>query len=269
MTTNRMETGEAGVDDRPAGTGFLDSAPARLSRPVKTSERIAAALVDDVIREGLQPGDRLPNEAAMVERFGVGRGSLREALRILETHGLISLKSGPGGGPVLLAVDPRDVGRTFSLYLSLRGATIAELIQTRIFIEPMVARLAAENREPAALERLQRALDAEAEATELDSRFVEAANDFHYVVSSMTGNSVIDLVATALKQLYTTKVVSAGIISQRVAPTIRDEHLEIGKAILEGRAEDAEELMREHMHYYLGRMREVEPQFTASTISWG
>ncbi|WP_408899792.1 FadR/GntR family transcriptional regulator (plasmid) [Nocardioides sp. R1-1] len=266
MTTNRMDSADGVAQRR---RGFLDSAPAQLSRPVKTSERIAAALVDDVIREDLGPGDRLPNEAAMVERFGVGRGSLREALRILETHGLISLKSGPGGGPILLAVDPRDVGRTFSLYLSLRHATIAELIETRIFIEPMVARLAASNTDSEARERLANALAAEAEATALDSRFVDAANDFHYVVGSMTGNSVIDLVATALKQLYTTKVVSAGIISQRVAPSIREEHREIGQAIIKGDPDLAEDLMRKHMHYYLGRMSEVEPQFTASTISWG
>lgn len=266
MTTNRMDSGDGQSERR---SGFLDSSPAQLSRPVKTSERIAAALVDDVIRDDLRPGDRLPNEAAMVERFGVGRGSLREALRILETHGLISLKSGPGGGPILLAVDPRDVGRTFSLYLSLRHATIAELIETRIFIEPMVARLAASNPDPEARERLARALEAEAAAPQLDSRFVDAANDFHYVVGSMTGNNVFDLVATALKQLYTTKVVSAGIISQRVAPSIRDEHREIGQAILDGDPDRAEDLMGKHMQYYLGRMRDVEPQFTASTISWG
>lgn len=265
MTTNRMDLSAGDPQRRP---GFLDSVPAQLSRPVKTSERIASALLDEVIRAGLKPGDRLPNEAAMVERFGVGRSSLREALRILETHGLISLKSGPGGGPILLAVDPRDVGRTFSLYLSMRRATIAELIETRIFIEPMVARMAAMNRDPEALARLERALAAEAETTDADSHFVDAANEFHYVVSSMTGNTVIDLVATALKQLYTTKVLAAGIISQRVSPSIREEHREIGQAILVGDADRAESLMRKHMHIYLGRMGEVEPQFTASTISW-
>src|SRR4051812_16787467 len=109
-----------------AGPARSLPAPPALPRPIKTSERIAAALIEDVNGEGLQPGDRLPNEAAMVERFQVGRGSLREALRILEVYGLISLKSGPGGGPVVQAVDPREVGRTFSLYLSIAGATIAE-----------------------------------------------------------------------------------------------------------------------------------------------
>jgi GntR family transcriptional repressor for pyruvate dehydrogenase complex len=66
---------------------------------VKTSERVAAAIVSEIVSRGLGAGDRSPNEATMLERFQVGRASLREALRILEVHGLISLRSGPGGGP--------------------------------------------------------------------------------------------------------------------------------------------------------------------------
>ncbi|WP_327241771.1 FadR/GntR family transcriptional regulator [Streptomyces sp. NBC_01320] len=268
MTKNPRKTADDTVGNRPP-MRFLTTPSEQLRRSVKTSERIAAALVEDVIREGLQPGDRLPNEAAMTERFGVGRGSLREALRILEVYGLISLKAGPGGGPVLQAVDPREVGRTFSLYLSLRGARIAELIEARLFIEPMVARLAAENRDPEALRRLENVLKAEAAADGEEYRYLDAANDFHYVVASMTGNNVFDLVATALKELYTTKVVAAGIAALTVQPSICLEHREIGQAVLDGRADDAERLMREHMTFYLGSLRNTEPNFTRSQITWG
>jgi GntR family transcriptional repressor for pyruvate dehydrogenase complex len=113
--------------------------PLRIERGLKTSERVATALVSEIVNSQLQAGDRLPNEAAMVEQFQVGRGSLREALRILEVHGLISMRSGPGGGPVITAVDPRDVARTFSLYLHLRGAKVRELIEASLFMEPMIA----------------------------------------------------------------------------------------------------------------------------------
>lgn len=242
--------------------------PARLSRPEKVSQRIAAALVEDITRGGLQPGDRLPNETAMVERFGVGRGSLREALRVLEIHGLISLKSGPKGGPVVLDVDPRDVSRTFSLYLSLRGATMEELVQTRQFIEPMVARMAAENRDPDGHARLELALTNEAALVAGDPRYVDAANDFHYVVASMTGNTVLDLMATGLKELYTTRLVEGGLARETTSPEIRLEHAEIGRAILDGKPQKAEKLMRDHVAYYLGRLKEVAPAFTASTITW-
>jgi DNA-binding FadR family transcriptional regulator len=228
---------------------------------------LAAAIVGDIVAGGLTDGDRLPNEAAMLERFDAGRGSLREALRILEVHGLISLKTGPGGGPVVLAVDPRDVGRTFSLYLSLRGATVQELIETRLIIEPLVARMAAERADAEGRARLEHVLAAEAAAGNGDG-YIHAANDFHYVLASMTGNRVFDLVATALKELYTSRVVGGGIAGRTTRPDIRLEHRDIGAAILAGDAAKAEQLMRQHVERYPGRINDLAPHFAQSTITW-
>ncbi|MET0928463.1 MAG: FadR/GntR family transcriptional regulator [Aeromicrobium sp.] len=243
--------------------------PSEIGRGTKVSERIAAALVGDIISGGLKTGDRLPNEAAMVERFQVGRGSLREALRILEVHGVISLRSGPRGGPVVVDVDARDVGRTFSLYLSLKGATLGELVETRLMIEPAVARLAAQNLNDVSRLRLEGALAREAAVVEGDSQYIAAANDFHYTVASMTGNVVLDLVATALKELYTSRIVGGGIARDTTGPSIKHEHRQIGEAILAGDVDAAERLMREHMTFYLTRIDDVEPGFKASAMTWG
>jgi DNA-binding FadR family transcriptional regulator len=241
---------------------------ALISRGAKTSERIASVLVADIIDQNLGPGDRLPNEAAMTERFGVGRGSVREALRLLEVHGLINLRSGPNGGPVIIAVDPRYVGRTLSLYLSLRGATIDELVQTRLFLEPQVARLAAENISSDTSARLKAALAQEEAAATGSRSYIDAANEFHYVLATITGNRVLDLVATALKELYTVRVVGAGVARDTTDPSIRLEHRQIGEAILAGDADLAERLMRTHMSYYLGRGKEVAPHLPATRITW-
>ena len=82
------------------------------------------------------------------ERYGVGRASLREALRILEVHGLIKIKPGPGGGPMVDQVDSRDFGRTTSFFFQVLGATIGDLLEARTVIEPMMARLAAQRMTP-------------------------------------------------------------------------------------------------------------------------
>ncbi|GAA4548314.1 FadR/GntR family transcriptional regulator [Pseudonocardia xishanensis] len=245
------------------------SAPSwgQLTRAVKTSERIATALVQDIIDAGLGPGDRLPNEAAMVERFGVGRGSVREALRILEVHGLIELRAGPKGGPFITAIDPRNVSRTLSLYLSLRGATMEELVQTRLFLEPMVARLAAENCTPESAELLRATL-AQAPVSGGSREYLEAANDFHYVLATMTGNRVLDLVSTALKELYTSRLVGTGVGHATTDPSIELEHQEICTAIVRGDADTAERLMRTHMEYYVERVRQTAPEFRASRLAW-
>src|SRR5262249_3313574 len=80
-------------------------------RTEKVALRVARLIVRDIVERGLTRGDALEAEAAMLQRFGISRASLREALRILEIHGLITIKPGPGGGPSVGAVDSRDFGR--------------------------------------------------------------------------------------------------------------------------------------------------------------
>jgi GntR family transcriptional repressor for pyruvate dehydrogenase complex len=243
-------------------------APQQLSRGPKLPERIAAVILDDIVSQGLEAGDRLPIEETMRERLQVGRASLREAVRILEVHGVISLRSGPRGGPVVTDVQAHDVARTFSLYLNISRARIEELVEARLVIEPIVARMAAENRSPEALDRLRAAMAAEDALPASDERYIKAANDFHYAITSMTGNKVIDLLATSLKELYTTRAVSSGVASRTTEPTIRNEHREIGTAILEGDADRAEELMRSHMELYLERMRSDPQSIADQLVTW-
>src|SRR5207248_107530 len=77
----------------------------RLRRPVvrspKTSEVIARDLAARIAEGGLAPGSRLPVERVMLESLGVGRTTLREALRLLETRGVLTIRAGPKGGPVV------------------------------------------------------------------------------------------------------------------------------------------------------------------------
>ncbi len=112
-------------------------------RAMKTSERVSLDIVRDIVAQGLRTGDRLPLEAAMAQQYGVSRASLREALRLLEVQGLIHLKPGPGGGPVVGSVEPSNLARTASLYFHLGGATYGQLMQTQVLLEPLCAQLAA------------------------------------------------------------------------------------------------------------------------------
>jgi GntR family transcriptional regulator, transcriptional repressor for pyruvate dehydrogenase complex len=239
-----------------------------IGRSVKISERIAAALVADIVAGGLPPGSRLPNEAAMLERFQVGRASLREALRILEIYGLIILQPGPGGGPIVSAIDARSVARTFSLYLNLVGASILELQEARLQIEPVIARMAAEERNPDAMARLRAALDLEAGIATTGTAYIDAANNFHATLATLTSNKVLNLLATALQDLYIMPLVAVGVPSQTSKPSIRNEHRAIGEAILEGDADLAEVLTRRHVSVYLDRLKAVAPEFASSTVTW-
>ena len=102
----------------------------------------------EVVERNLQPGDVLGSEAVMLARFGVGRASLREALRILENHGVIRIKPGPGGGPVVNEVTSDDWGRAMTIHLHSAQATFRDLLEARVIMEPVVARLAASRLTP-------------------------------------------------------------------------------------------------------------------------
>src|SRR5579863_4724994 len=71
------------------------------SHAPKTATIVARRIVRDIDRLSLEAGDKLPPERVMLEEYQVGRGTLRESLRFLELQGIISLKPGPGGGPVV------------------------------------------------------------------------------------------------------------------------------------------------------------------------
>ena len=95
-----------------------------VTRTLKTSESVARDIVHDIVSGGLRTGDRLEPEALMLEQYGVSRESLREGLRLLEAQGLISIRRGPGGGPIVGRVDPANFGRMSTLFYHLVGGDL-------------------------------------------------------------------------------------------------------------------------------------------------
>ena len=127
---------------------------------MKLSEAIAAQILDDIARRDMKEGEPLMAQATMLETYGGGRASVREALRILETNGLINIKAGPHGGAVVGRVDPVQFGRSATRYFQLGGATVRDLIEARLILEPATTGLAASRRDPVDMERLRTWVDA-------------------------------------------------------------------------------------------------------------
>src|SRR4051812_39401907 len=90
-------------------------------RPQKTAMLVAQRIVADINRRGNTFGDRLPPERAMLEEYNIGRGTLRESLRFLELQGVISLKPGPGGGPMVERPDGTSLATALSLLLQFHN----------------------------------------------------------------------------------------------------------------------------------------------------
>src|SRR4051795_9952014 len=111
----------------------------------KLSTLLADSITETILRNALQPGARLPAEREMREQFGVGRGTLREALRVLEAEGLITVRSGPHGGPVVARPDAMRLARLLILLLIAWGATLRSVYEVRIVLEPLAAARAADS----------------------------------------------------------------------------------------------------------------------------
>jgi DNA-binding FadR family transcriptional regulator len=178
-----------------------------VDRRHKAAEVLARRMLDDAAAEGLQPGDQLIPEAQMIRLYGAGRASVREALRILETHGVVSIRPGRGGGPVLQSLRGREVASTFRLFFQQRKATYGDVLDARLEIEPGVARLAAERCDRAARESLLAALRSFLDVRPSDLPSLgPASHRLNQAVSGAAANPVLSTLAVALRDLYSWKV---------------------------------------------------------------
>jgi DNA-binding FadR family transcriptional regulator len=242
--------------------------PRRIARGQKIFELVARDIVRQIGSGQMAAGSVLAPEAQMLAEYEVGRASLREALRVLEAHGLVSIKPGPRGGPVVAGVNSRDFGRMATLYFQVRGATFRELTEARLVMEPVMARLAAQRRDHGRMAELQRVLDESREASlSADDVYLRATRDFHSVIAGMSGNRILDLYGRALKDIFTERV--TGLLfpaSQR--DHIRRAHEAIAKAIFNGEAARAERLMREHMQEYVEYVQRRHPGLLDEVVDW-
>lgn len=238
-----------------------------MSRVEKVASRVAREIVRDIVDRDLVAGDPLESESLMLGRFGVSRGSLREALRILETQGLISIKPGPGGGPSFAPVDSSDFGRMATLFFQVMGVTLADVLEARLVIEPVMAGLAAERRDADAYAVLIANVEEHSEDMP-DHEWLRVTQQFHALVCGMSGNPLLSILALALKDIYTDRV-SGFVFPKDKRTYVREVHGEIAQAIVASDAPTSERLMREHMASLGDHFKERYPGLMDELVDWG
>jgi DNA-binding FadR family transcriptional regulator len=248
----------------PAGSRSTGPRPRHIRRGTKVAEGLALEIVNRIVSESLQPGTLLPPEAQMVEEYGVGRGSLREALHVLEVYGVITMKHGRNGGPMVIEVGTRDYGRMSTLFFHLRGITFEQLIDARLVIEPVMARLAADRRVTELVDTLP---DPKSTRVEDDATYLEAAAPFHRAVASMSGNPLLDLFSVSLEDIFLENV-SGALSPEEKRENVLEAHEAIAEAIAAGKSDVAEQAMREHMQEYADWVRDRHPELMPRVINW-
>jgi len=174
----------------PAGSGIQPIARSKVSDAV--AEQVAEMLVN-----GVYPvGSKLPPERVLVEEFGVGRTSIREALRSLEAQGLVEIKHGLG--VVVLATEPAS-RRTF---LDLDETTVPDLLDVRLLLESRGAFLAASNASSADIEAIDAIIDQMSQPGLSDEEYVDLDALFHRAIVHASGNALLENLFGSTQHLF-------------------------------------------------------------------
>ena len=164
-------------------------------RVPKAGEMVASQLRRQIVLGELKEGDQLPSESVLMEQFGVSRPTLREAFRILEAEGAITVRRGVRGGARVQVPDIAVAARHIGLLLQYRGALLSDVYEVRAVLQPAAARMAAKRRTSADLARLQEALDRHHRSLENPGASFAADADFHRLIVELSGNETLQVLA--------------------------------------------------------------------------
>ncbi len=173
-------------------------------RQPRLAELVAEELRRRITRGEIRDGEILPKLEDLLDEFKVSKPSLREALRILETEGLITVRRGNMGGAVVHAPGSRDAGYMIGLVLESRNVTVGDLAAALLQFEPICAALCAErpDRATAVVPRLEEIQDRMKAATDDPLAFAAIGREFHEVLVELAGNETIKLVIGALEAVW-------------------------------------------------------------------
>ncbi len=251
-----------------AGPPMPRSRGRRIRRMIKTSELIARDIILDISEGGLKEGDPLPPEATMLKQYEVGRASIREALRMLEVQGLVQIRAGARGGPVVGAATAENLARMLTLYFGLAGATYEQLTEVMLLLYPMVAAVAASRKLSAAeVQALHESVDQACGVPNPRLIRTETLKDFHSLLSQFARNPVWALMTDAVGLVFADHIISTADSREFHAQTVAD-HKQIAQAVLSGDEGLARKTMLAHTQRMIEFYRTQTPAIFSQIIEW-
>lgn len=223
-------------------------------RPVRAYERIVEQVEERVLRGQLRPGGRLPSEREMMAQFRVSRSTVREALRVLESSGMVRSRPGDPNGPEILPFSPTTLRNAMSRLVRVDEVGLGELVQFRMLLEgwamQLAARLASEDElaeMDAAMAEMEAALDRGYE------EFSKADVAFHDAVARASRSTLIlvcsDVVRGVVLGLISHKIAHAEDAGELMARSLR-HHADVLAAVRARDGERASRLARETIYEY-------------------
>ena len=209
----------------------------------KLPEQIADKLREMIIQEGMQTGSKLPAEAELMNRFGVSRSTVREAVKILQTEHIVDIRQGQG---TFLCAMPGLAQDPLGLRFADQEELVAQLLQTRLLIEPGVAALAAQCRQEKHLAEMKQLIDKMDNAYLHGEDYTPFDAEFHSVIAKAARNGVVERLLPTIHES-----IQAGYHhTQRVEGSYQRAsqcHFDMYRGIMEHDSERARQAAQRHM----------------------
>ncbi|MFN8026766.1 MAG: FCD domain-containing protein [Acidimicrobiia bacterium] len=177
-------------------------------RPAKLADMVAAVLRERILNGELPDGAELPQQDDLLAEFGISQPPLREALRILESEGLITVRRGNQGGAVVHRPSETAAASLVAMLLQSRDATLGQLLEAMAAIEPLCVAAAAgrADRAKTVLPVLRATIDASRAVLDDADAYTGLARQFHHDVVRTCGNAALEVVCGVLEALWTVHV---------------------------------------------------------------
>ncbi len=243
------QDGEAERPVDPAPRALPGTAP--IQRVRKAYEQVYDQLRELIMSGELARGERLPNEAVLARDFGVSRGTVREALRVLAAQNLIRTAKGAGGGSFVTLPTVDHISEFLQANIGLlsesQDVSLEEFLEARELLEVFAARRAAARRAPRDIERMRDTIVDDPNGLSNEERFFYN-KEFHSAVLDASSNTLLCIAAQPIFSVLQTNL-SRSELGAGFPAHVNDDHREILEAIEAGDADLAAERMRSHMAY--------------------
>jgi GntR family transcriptional repressor for pyruvate dehydrogenase complex len=210
---------------------------------------ISDSIRDDILAQRLVPGDRLPAETELAERFGVSRSTVREALRELASQNLVETTRGATGGTFVVVPSTDSLAHSLTIGIEMMATStdlsVVEMLEARELLEVPASRLACERGKDEQHRVLREYIESRRTA-ESEGRELLANWNLHTLIMKAANNPLLELMALPIFHVLQTR------FAQIRAPSgfrrlVEQDHRNIARAVLKRNADEAAELMRAHL----------------------
>ena len=205
-------------------------------------EQVSEQITNLITQRQLRAGEKLPNEFELAEKLAVGRGTIREAIKILVSKNVVEIRRGCG---TFVCSRPGVVDDPLGFaFICDKKKLALDLCEVRLMIEPEIAFLAAQRAKKEEVEELQKIADEVAVLCQNQEQHMEKDIEFHEQIAKLSKNNVVSNLVPVIKQGI---AVFIQVTDRALAMETVRTHQRIVDAIKEGNSQKAKEAMLEHL----------------------